>query len=136
MKEVAQIRVNLNTPIKAEQKAESVDVMKAVDEDRKLLIQVRSSSSLLVQCFMNAQAIIVRIMKSRKSLKHQTLIQETVTQLQSRFAPKVSDIKRAIDQLIEKEYLTRMDGDRNMLEYLAVRRLLSLLLALILTFAQ
>lgn len=33
------IRVMLNAPIKAEQKAESSDVMKTVDEDRKLLIQ-------------------------------------------------------------------------------------------------
>jgi hypothetical protein len=33
------IRVSLNAPIKAEQKAESVDVMKTVDEDRRLLIQ-------------------------------------------------------------------------------------------------
>jgi len=33
------IRVNLNQPIKAEQKAESSDVLKAVDEDRKYVIQ-------------------------------------------------------------------------------------------------
>lgn len=37
-------------PVKAETKAEAADVMKTVDEDRRLLIQ----------------AIIVRIMKSRK----------------------------------------------------------------------
>lgn len=33
------IRVNLNMPIKSEQKAESADVLKTVDEDRRLLIQ-------------------------------------------------------------------------------------------------
>ena len=33
------IRVNLNQPIKAEVKAESSDVLKAVDEDRKYVIQ-------------------------------------------------------------------------------------------------
>ena len=33
------IRVNLNLPIKAEVKAESADVLKAVDEDRKYVIQ-------------------------------------------------------------------------------------------------
>ncbi len=33
------IRINLNTPIKAEQKAESTDVLKTVDEDRKYVIQ-------------------------------------------------------------------------------------------------
>lgn len=35
------IRVPLNAPIKSEQKQESADVMKTVDEDRRLLIQVR-----------------------------------------------------------------------------------------------
>jgi len=33
------IRVNLNQPIKAETKAESSDVLKTVDEDRKYVIQ-------------------------------------------------------------------------------------------------
>jgi len=33
------IRVNLNLPIKADVKAESSDVLKAVDEDRKYVIQ-------------------------------------------------------------------------------------------------
>ena len=33
------IRVNLNQPIKAEVKAESSDVLKTVDEDRKYVIQ-------------------------------------------------------------------------------------------------
>lgn len=33
------IRVMLNAPVKAESKAESADLMKHVDEDRKMLIQ-------------------------------------------------------------------------------------------------
>lgn len=33
------IRINLNMPIKAEQKAESSEVQKIVDEDRKYVIQ-------------------------------------------------------------------------------------------------
>jgi hypothetical protein len=37
--ESKKIRVNLNQPTKAEVKAESNDVLKAVDEDRKYIIQ-------------------------------------------------------------------------------------------------
>lgn len=59
-------------------------------------------------------------MKSRKKLMHVSLVQETISQIKSRFMPKVGDIKKSIDQLIEKEYLERLDdGDGDWLGYLA-----------------
>ncbi|KIO18686.1 hypothetical protein M407DRAFT_16223 [Tulasnella calospora MUT 4182] len=72
------IRVNLNLPIKAEVKAESADVLKTVDEDRKYVIQ----------------ATIVRVMKARKQMKNQQLIQEVIAQISQRFTPRVPDIKK------------------------------------------
>ncbi|KAM6496298.1 Cullin [Amanita muscaria] len=97
------IRVNLNQPIKAEVKAESSDVLKAVDEDRKYVIQ----------------ATIVRIMKARKTLKNQPLIQEVISQISQRFAPKIPDIKKAIETLLEKEYIERVDGSKDTFAYVA-----------------
>lgn len=63
------------------------------------------------------QSAIVRIMKSRKHMKHVVLVQETISQIKSRFTPKVQDIKKSIDQLIEKEYLERLENEE--LGYLA-----------------
>lgn len=45
-----QIRVNLNLPIKAEVKAESADVLKTVDEDRKYVIQATIVRYVRLSC--------------------------------------------------------------------------------------
>jgi cullin 1 len=54
-------------------------------------------------------------MKSRKKMKHQQLVSETIQQIKNRFMPRIPDIKKCI--LLEKEYLERLEGDE--LGYLA-----------------
>ncbi|KAG7447775.1 Cullin-domain-containing protein [Guyanagaster necrorhizus] len=97
------IRVNLNQRIKAEVKAESSDVLKAVDEDRKYVIR----------------AAIVRIMKANRTMKNQALIQEVISQVSQRFVPKIPDIKKAVEALLEQEYIERVDGQRDTFAYVA-----------------
>jgi cullin 1 len=56
-------------------------------------------------------------MKARKKMKHNQLVSETINQIKSRFVPKVADIKKCIEILLDKEYLERLDDDE--LGYLA-----------------
>ncbi|KAF9426798.1 Cullin-3 [Podila epigama] len=66
-----------------------------------------------------AEAAIVRVMKNRKTLDHNNLVAEVVAQLQSRFNPSPTLIKRRIEALIEREYLERAAGDRKIYNYMA-----------------
>ncbi|KAG0684252.1 hypothetical protein C6P40_005035 [Pichia californica] len=54
------------------------------------------------------KAGIVRIMKARKHLKHENLMTE-VYQIIDRFKPTVSEIKKAIEVLLDEQYLARSD---------------------------
>ncbi|KAK8931857.1 Cullin-1 [Metarhizium anisopliae] len=95
------IRVNLNLGGVKEAKQEETETNKTIEEDRKLVLQ----------------SAIVRIMKARKKVKHTQLVSETINQIRSRFVPKVGDIKKCIEILLDKEYLERLDDDE--LGYLA-----------------
>jgi Cullin protein neddylation domain len=62
-------------------------------------------------------AAIVRVMKMRKTLAHKLLVQEVMTQL--RFQLTNADLKRRIDNLIEREFLERSSADSQVYNYLA-----------------
>jgi cullin 3 len=79
------------------------DVPATVEEDRKHLVE----------------AVIVRIMKSRKTLEHNQLVMEVTRHLTSRFQPSPTLIKQRIEKLIEREYLERHQNDRKVYNYLA-----------------
>ncbi|AMD20092.1 HCL059Wp [Eremothecium sinecaudum] len=67
---------------------------------------------------MFLEACIVRIMKAKRQLPHATLVNECIAESHQRFNAKVSLIKRAIDNLISKEYLQRSDEGESY-QYLA-----------------
>lgn len=51
------------------------------------------------------QLAIVRILKSRKKIKHSELVMETVAQIKDRFKVETKEIKAAIESLIAREYV-------------------------------
>jgi cullin 1 len=75
---------------------------KKVEEDRTIAVE----------------AAIVRIMKARKTLQHQQLVAEVLTQL-SFFKPDPKLVKRRIEALIDREYLEREPNAQNVYRYLA-----------------
>ena len=97
-------------------------VMELVEDERKGLIE----------------AAIVRVMKSRKTLSHAMLVAEvdyslflffffivvahhhqTTRQLSGRFQASPVAIKARIENLIERDYLQRGEGDHGVYKYLA-----------------
>ena len=87
---------------KAKQNEEN-DTKNKVEDDRKHMIE----------------AVIVKIMKSRKRLNHNDLIAEATKLLINKFQPDPIIIKKRIEGLIEREYLERDKDDRKFYKYLA-----------------
>ncbi|KAI8820589.1 ubiquitin-protein ligase, cullin 4 [Fimicolochytrium jonesii] len=65
----------------------------------------------------SVDAAVVRIMKSRKRLKHSQLIAELGSAL--KFTAKPADLKKRIESLIDREYLERDAKDSDVYVYLA-----------------
>jgi hypothetical protein len=84
-------------------KEEVQDITNTTQEDRKHAIE----------------AAIVRLMKARKKMDHQSLVMECSKQLMSHFIPDPKVIKRRIEDLISREYLARDDKQTNVYNYLA-----------------
>jgi cullin 1 len=63
-------------------------------------------------------AACVRIMKARKTMSHQALLAEVVSQLVF-FKPNMRDVKKRIEGLIEREYLERDTENTGVYKYMA-----------------
>ncbi|UJR17070.1 hypothetical protein I4U23_003967 [Adineta vaga] len=96
-------KLNLNIPRKSNEQKSIQDVHTQIDVDRE----------------MNVQATIIRIMKTRQTLKYSLLIQEVLSQNVSYFKPEIPIIEKCITLLIEKDYLARSSNEKDVLHYLA-----------------
>ncbi|KAF2900626.1 hypothetical protein ILUMI_05565 [Ignelater luminosus] len=96
-------RFRITAAVQKETPQEVEHTMNSVEEDRKLYLQ----------------AAIVRIMKSRKVLKHNALIQEVCAQSKVSFAPSIPMIKKCIEALIDKQYIERTPHSSEEYSYVA-----------------
>lgn len=94
-------RIRINNILMKETKEERDKTVKVVSRDRLYLID----------------AVLVRIMKARKTILHQQLIPQVLEQVKIPAQP--SDLKKRIETLIEREYFERDANDRNRYNYLA-----------------
>uniref|UniRef100_A0A453D9E9 Cullin family profile domain-containing protein n=1 Tax=Aegilops tauschii subsp. strangulata TaxID=200361 RepID=A0A453D9E9_AEGTS len=98
------VKVKIGTVVaQKESEPEKQETRHRVEEDRKPQIE----------------AAIVRIMKSRRVLDHNSIVTEVTKQLQARFLPNPVVIKKRIESLIEREFLERDKVDRKLYRYLA-----------------
>jgi len=67
----------------------------------------------------NKKALIVRIMKTRKKLHHNQLVEQILRESKSRFNPSIPALKKCIEGLIEKAYLERDKTVREVYLYVA-----------------
>ncbi|KAJ9110295.1 hypothetical protein QFC19_001698 [Naganishia cerealis] len=90
---------------KVENNEERAETQEKVDEERKHQIEVRdlpwSTYIINAYSFFSAKACIVRIMKDKKTLGHNELVNEVIRQLMARFTPTPAVIKKRIENLID-----------------------------------
>ena len=68
---------------------------------------------------VQVDACIVRVMKSRRTLSYNDLLDEVVRQLSRLFIPQPALVKGRIEDLIGRGYLKRNDDNRNLFDYIA-----------------
>ena len=62
--------------------------------------------------------LLLLLLQARKTLQHQSLVGEVLTQL-AFFKPDAKVVKRRIEVLIDREYLERDEKDPHVYRYLA-----------------
>ena len=97
------LKIDFNHPTEEESRKVQEDVYKSTVHDRQ----------------MHIQAAIVRVMKHKNNLKQSILTAEVIQTVCHYFQPDVGDIKKAIEVLIEKDYLKTDELDKDSVRYVA-----------------
>ncbi|KAE8233501.1 hypothetical protein CF326_g1457 [Tilletia indica] len=89
--------------------------MKETEEEAQ-----QTEARVLVDRELVLQAAAVRILKAKKTIRHNDLVNEVIDQVKNRFAVDVGrELKKTFELLIEKDYMERVEGNRGMYRYVA-----------------
>jgi len=94
--------------MEADLEAESIGVLKSVDEGRNYVIQAAIIRCALLHplqanvCMKRAWWAPPSIMKARKTMSHRSLIEEVISQTSLRFTPQTYDIKKVCYFLLRR----------------------------------
>lgn len=91
---------------------------------------------LLLKEFFNGEITNCLSNRQRKQAVHSDLMLEVINLLSNRFKPDPTMIKKRIESLMEREYLERVDGERQTYRYLVSLSLYHTLCILCLLFVQ
>jgi len=75
--------------------------------------------AIMKQREFEADAAMVRVMKTRNVLKWNDLQVQTVEALKNRFKPETVLLKKRLESLIDRKFLERDPNDRNLIKYVA-----------------
>jgi len=76
-------------------------------------------AAIMKQREFEADAAMVRVMKTRNVLKWVDLQIQTVEALKNRFKPETVLLKKRLESLIDRKFLERDPNDRNLIKYVA-----------------
>lgn len=106
----------LNSTYKNQLKKVNIPLLRTVESEDN---GEEENKAIELQRRHQMDSAIVRIMKTRKTMRHNLLVAEVIQQLNARFKPKPNDIKKRIEALIEQEYMERDANERGIYNYLA-----------------
>jgi hypothetical protein len=104
----------INAQYKNQLKKVTIPLLRAVDTEEN---SEEENKCIELQRRHQMDAAIVRIMKTRKTMRHNLLVAEVMAQLSARFKPRPNDIKKRVEALIEQEYMERDPAERGQYNY-------------------
>lgn len=88
------------------------------DEGEAEYFEEEAKSDLDTACKCQIDAACVRIIKARRSLHVETLVEEVISELKHRFTARPSDVMKQIEGLVAREYMEPNASNPNVYEYL------------------